>query len=343
MVGYWKDELENPTLREVFDEWNDRRLELHKISSSSHLRLKQVFNRHYTKFGERKIKDISEDEVTDFLEYELAEKTLSAKAFSSLKGVTRGMLKRTKRRKLTDINVETMFLELDVSEQEFSRKVTDSQKEVFTDCEMAKIMSYISENPDIKNLGVALMFAVGLRIGELVSLKHSDLGENTISVNRTETRYKNSEGHYEYAVKESPKTKAGKRTIVIPNGYNWVMDKLRAYSSQEEYVFVDAKGGRINAGRMRKRVYYLCTKLGISTKSPHKIRKTYGTILLDNHLDNSFILEQMGHADIACTENHYHRDRKGIDKKWRSSTPSPNSYDLITFLITPKIRVAGNP
>lgn len=315
VVDYWKSELQNPTIHEVFEEWNDRRLDLHKISPSSHLRLKQVFDRHYAEFGKRRIKDISEDEVSDFLEKELADKSLSAKAFSSLKGVTRGMLKRAKRRKLTDIDVETMFLELDVSEQEFSKKATEDQKEIFNEYEMTAILSYIAENPDIKNLGVALMFASGLRIGELVALKYSDLGENTIHVRRTESRYKNSEGHYEYTIKESPKTDAGKRVIVIPAGFGWAMDKLRTYNPQNEYVFVDEKGERINAGRMRKRVYSLCNKLGIEARSPHKIRKTYATILMDHHLDNLFITEQMGHTDIACTEQYYHFNRKDIEQK----------------------------
>ena len=44
-------------------------------------------------------------------------------------------------------------------------------------------------------------------------------------------------------------------------------------------------------------------------KSPHKIRKTYGSILLDNHIDNKLIIEQMGRTDIRCTEEHYHRNR----------------------------------
>jgi len=315
VVDYWKATLQNPTLQEIFDEWNDRRLELHKIVPASHLRLQQVFNRHFTEFGKRKIKNISENEVSDFLEHELADKSLSSKAFSSLKSVTRGMLKRAKRRGLTNINVETMFLELDISEQEFSHRTTDSQLEVFDECEMLKVISHIKENPDIKNLGIALMFASGLRVGELVSLKYSDFDRNTISIHRTETRYKNSEGHYEYAVKNFPKTKAGKRTIVIPDGYQWLMDKLCTYNTKEEYVFVDSNGIRINSGRIRKRLYYLCNKLEIPVKSPHKVRKTYGTILLDSHVDSQFIQEQMGHTDIACTERYYHYNRKSSEQK----------------------------
>ncbi len=63
------------------------------------------------------------------------------------------------------------------------------------------------------------------------------------------------------------------------------------------------------------RLKRVCKKLNIYHKSPHKIRKTYGTILLDNHIDNKLIMGQMGHTDIVCTENHYHRNRKSIDQK----------------------------
>ncbi|MCM1218788.1 MAG: hypothetical protein NC548_30250 [Lachnospiraceae bacterium] len=38
-------------------------------------------------------------------------------------------------------------------------------------------------------------------------------------------------------------------------------------------------------------------------------------ILLDHNVDNRMIMEQMGHTDISCTENHYHRNRRSIDAK----------------------------
>ncbi|MCM1161310.1 MAG: hypothetical protein NC412_08810 [Roseburia sp.] len=35
VIQYWKTEAANPTICEVFKEWNDRRLELKKISNAS--------------------------------------------------------------------------------------------------------------------------------------------------------------------------------------------------------------------------------------------------------------------------------------------------------------------
>lgn len=68
-----------------------------------------------------------------------------------------------------------------------------------------------------------------------------------------------------------------------------------------EYVFTDNDGKRITINCIRRRQERNCRKLGIYRKSLHKIRKTYGTILLDHNIDNCLIMEQMGHTDIACT------------------------------------------
>ena len=65
----------------------------------------------------------------------------------------------------------------------------------------------------------------------------------------------------------------------------------------------------------RRRLERVCNRLGIVKKSPHKIRKTYGSILLDNHVDNRLIMGQMGHTDIRCTETHYHRNRRSVQQK----------------------------
>ena len=39
------------------------------------------------------------------------------------------------------------------------------------------------------------------------------------------------------------------------------------------------------------------------------------TFMIRHNVDNRLIMEQMGHTNIACTENHYHRNRQSIDTK----------------------------
>ena len=126
VINYWKTQMENPTINEIFKEWNDRRLELKKISNATHLRNQQIFDRHYKEFGTKKIKSVEMEELEEFLENQIAEKNLTAKAFSDLKTVTRGLLKRAKKRKLITINVDELFQELDTSETDFIFLVPNS-------------------------------------------------------------------------------------------------------------------------------------------------------------------------------------------------------------------------
>lgn len=314
IVNYWMTEGTNPTIAEVFQEWNDRRLSLKQISPSTHLRNRQIFNRHFKKLGNSKIKSITQQDVEDFLEHQIPEHELTSKAFSNLKGVTRGFLKRAKRRKLISFNVEEIFTELDTSDNEFKKTIKEDYEEVFDEEETATMIDYIIENIDIMNLGIALMFVTGVRIGELVTLKHEDIVANTINIRRTETRYVGEDGKYVYEVKEFPKTAAGVRTIVVPDQHLWLLKRLKMSNMFGEFIFV--KGSkRITTPALRMRLKRICKKLNIYHKSPHKIRRTYGSILLDNNVDKRLILSQMGHADILCTENHYHRNRKSLAKK----------------------------
>lgn len=316
LVEHYRKELENPTIKEVFCEWNDRRLDLKKISASTYERNSQVFKRHYVDFGEERIKAIAPEDVEDFLEEQISLHNLTAKAFSNLKTITRGLLKRAKKRKLIDWSPEIMLDDMDVSDHDFKKTIKEDNQEVFDENDLPKIVECMESDMDLKNAGIMLMFLTGIRVGELVTLRHSDFEGNTFKVRRTETRVKKSDGKgYDYLVKEYPKTKAGIRIAIIPEDYTWLAVRLKCSNPFQEYVFVDGNNNRMTTNVFRRRMERLCRKAQIVRKSPHKARKTYASILLDNNIDNKMITDLMGHTDIQCTEIHYHRSRKSIEKK----------------------------
>nr|WP_304577587.1 site-specific integrase [uncultured Acetatifactor sp.] len=315
VMDYWKSEMENPTIEDVFNEWNDRRIKLNKISQASHLRFKQIFNRHYKDFGKKKIKNVTPQDIEEFLEEQIPKFELSAKSFSNLKTITKGLLKRAKKRRLIEMDVESLFREMDTSEAHFKRTMKEDDKEVFNEEEFPKVIEYLTDNPDLKNLGILIMFLTGIRVGELVALKHSDFDGNTFKIRRTETKYVDEDGKYVYGIKDCPKTEAGIRTVILPKSYTWIANKLKLYNPFGEYIFVESGDRRLTTNCIRRRMERVCDKLGIIRKSPHKARKTYGSILLDNGIDNKLITDVMGHTDIMCTEGHYHRNRKTIERK----------------------------
>ena len=278
-------------------------------------RYHQDFVRFFGTLGEQKIRNLEPGDISNFLEEQISKHNLTAKAFCNLKTITRGTLKWAKRNKLIDWNVQELFYDLDVTDKSFKKIIKEDSKEVFNDAEMRRIIEYLKENQDMVNLGILLMFVTGLRVGELSALKWEDWDSNTgiVRIRRTEVRhYENHKGIFE--VKDFPKTEAGIRNVVIPQGCAWIIQKLRNMSVFCEYIFF-ADGHRINTYSFRNRLRTVCKNTGCVQKSPHKIRKTYCTILLDHSVDNQMVISQMGHANISCSETYYHRDRKNLQKK----------------------------
>ena len=54
IIAYWKEQIENPTIKEIFNRWKEHKLELVNVCEGTAQRYVQVFDRHYTEFGDRK-------------------------------------------------------------------------------------------------------------------------------------------------------------------------------------------------------------------------------------------------------------------------------------------------
>lgn len=315
VVAYWDKHAEIVTLESVFNEWNNRKLDLKQISNATYSRNKAIFKRHFSDICEKHISDITPLFIEDYLEQQIPKFNLTAKGFAKVKGITRGIFKRAKKQGYIDFSIEDVFNGMELEDRIFHKVVKDDSKEVFNEEETDLMFEYLLKNIDPHNLGILLMFVTGLRVGELVALKQEDFDGNTIKVRRTETRFKDFEtGKVIYEIKDFPKTEAGVRTVVVPSNYEWLIKRIRLQNPFGEYVFM-YRGKRIKTEAIRKRLKRVCKNLGIVEKTPHKIRKTYGSILIDNNIDTRFITDQMGHTDILCTETHYHRNRKTVEKK----------------------------
>lgn len=239
----------------------------------------------------------------------IAEFSLTSKAFSNLRTLIFGIFKRAKKRKFIDFSISNLINDMEINKKVFKKTIKEDFEEVFMEDEEESVTHYLENNPDILNLGILLMFKTGLRVGELVAVMFSDISENILRVRKTEIRYKGEDGKTVFEVRDKPKTEAGVRDIVIPKDYMWIIDEMRRLNPDAEYILTK-NGYRVKTYTIRKRLNNICKKCNVHEKSPHNIRKTYGSILLDNNVDKALIIAQMGHTDIACTENHYHRNRR---------------------------------
>lgn len=333
----------NPTLMEMFNSWNDARLQDEQISSSTHYRNAQAAHRYLQEFGQRRLREISMIEMQEFIESIPKTIPIKAKAYSDIKSIIKGTLVYSKREceKLVPYSVRELFYELmPVKCKPVTR---NDEEDVFSIKETEVIVKHLTnDTANLKSLGLLLVFLTGIRIGELVSLSGSDFliegNVRYIHVHKTESRYSDdsiekqpgkrqrSKGNQIYYLKDSPKTEAGDRRIPIPSDYNWLWTRLKAnasivndHDSHGNSITINAvfhkAGKRLHTEAFRKEIYKICDLLEIPRRSPHKIRKTYASILMDAKADSLTVTNLMGHTEIRTTENFYHRNRKTMGKK----------------------------
>ena len=132
-------------------------------------------------------------------------------------------------------------------------------------------------------------------------------------IRRTEVKVK-VDDKWKLVVSELPKTDAGYREIILPPSAAWTIAKIFELNPDGEYLFMD-KGKRIRENTYNKRLNLICDRLNLAHRTTHKIRKTYGTTLLDNEVTDSFVAEQMGHTDVSTTRKLYYYSNKNYQTK----------------------------
>lgn len=313
IINLWKTKIENPTVREIFVEWLAKKLERNEIEKQTADRYKREFDEHFKEFEQKRIRNISEYDIKDFMTSTLYTYCMTSKAFGNFRTLVFGIFKYAKDKNLVPYSITAIVNDMDISRKRFQKKTKKDEEQVFMEDELPKICAYLKENPDIINIGLLTMFKTGMRVGELASLKCDDVSYTDIHVHRTEVFYKDETGNIVYEVKNSPKTEAGNRHICFPESHVKYIKMAKALSCGE-YLF-SVNGVRLKSYQFRNRLRAINKKLGIVNKSPHKIRKTYATILLDAGAEESLVKAQMGHSDIKTTRQCYYANRKRNSSK----------------------------
>ena len=301
---------------DIFNEFMERKIKIDKLKPSSCDTYRQVYERHYVSTGwnKKNIKKLSAEDFTDFLETECAKHNLPQRSFGNLKTITKGILKRASRSHLIDYTYSVVFDDIDIRPK---KKKCTAEEQIFTEKELSALLNYLSnpKNWDVQNLALLFMILSGIRVGEMVALAFNDFISDTgAKICRTEIKYRKN-GKYVYDLSE-PKTDAGIRTVFIPDCYAWIVKEMRSITPLATYLCTNKKGERMTTNCLRRRLERICEKLDFEkTKSTHKLRKTFCSIILDHGFDNNLVTSIMGHVDVKTSEQYYHFDRKSNQKK----------------------------
>lgn len=208
----------------------------------------------------------------------------------------------------------------------YNMRKKKSQQKAYTKNEVRDISKIAFEdfqqNPHSTALAVLLAFQSGMRVGEIVVLKWTDvdLSNKTITVSRMETYYQEisednkSLGKCVYEVIEgNTKGIFGERIVDLTEDAIYILELLKDfYQSQHiktEWLFINKSGKRIHNRAMQSHLKKYCKLANMPMfKSMHKIRSTYISMLRDAGMSFEKIAEEVGHQSVITTMNNYSFD-----------------------------------
>ena len=311
IIAYYRDGIEKPTLRDLFDGWIKIKEEYGELKKQSITRYSDNFKEFYGKVEKHISQNITDVWLEEYMKKRLVELHPPLRTWNNVKTITRGMFKWGKKRGMTSLDINDFFNELEVSKKVLRKNESEDISQVFTDEETARILEICEEAGDLTSLGIELAACTGLRAGELVALKYSDFKDDILNVCRTEVCYK-KDGKSVYEIQEATKGRDGFRTVVLSPDAMEIFKRLKSKrDSITDYIFY----GRMHKGAFTNRLYRICEKLNIPKRSLHKLRKTYATKLIDANIPESIITSQIGHTDIRTTRDHYYYDNYDLDEK----------------------------
>lgn len=164
---------------------------------------------------------------------------------------------------------------------------------------------------------IEVLFSCGLRVSELINLKLSNLyvDEQFIRVM--------GKGSKERLVPISP------RALEELNYWFSMRNEMSIKPGEEDYVFLNRRGHHLTRTMILIMIKRYAAEAGIKkTISPHTLRHSFATSLLEGGADLRAIQAMLGHESIGTTEIYTHIDTSTLRQEILEHHPRNIQYKL---------------
>lgn len=267
---------------------------------SYHTEIKKYLE--YFKQNKINIKDIKYDHIKNYLN-NIKEKNISDRSLAHNISVIKTFYKFLLIEKIITIN-PSEFLELPKLRKKLPNTLSKEEVENLLDINLTDNYSYRNKAM------LELMYATGLRVSELVNLKINDIDFDSCFVRTM--------------------GKGSKERIIPINDYSifFIKKYILEYRNEmmkkhyHDYIFVNNHGLPITRQGFFKIIKAIAHEKNInSTISPHTLRHSFATHLLDYGADLRSIQEMLGHSNLSTTQIYTHVSSEHLKENYNNSHP----------------------
>lgn len=230
------------------------------------------YNQELLKYLDKTPETIEKDDIKIYLAHLISDKNQAARSIN----VARSAI---------------LFFYNDVLEKDITKikapKIEQNLPVFLTYSEVQNLLANINNSKS--ELLVTLLYSSGLRVSEIVTLKHEDLV--------TAEKY----GWVRQG--KGKKDRLFKMADIFVDKYNqFFQDK-----TMRGFIFTNNQGEPMSTRNVQKIVKHAAEKAGIRKQvTPHKLRHSFATHLLDQGVDIRAIQELLGHSNLQTTQIYTH-------------------------------------
>lgn len=302
---FYFENKKNLTLNNLFPKWKEERLQDKSLNIKTVRRNNEHWNKYYKDHSiiQVPISKLTTKMLNDFFNATITKFNLSNREYNNMKSIMIALMRIAideeiiMENPMNGIYIKAKFRAV--------RKKSDGSKLYLND-EYDTLDTHLEEKSTIEALCIQLMFQLGVRIGEGVALKFSDIEYGRIAIQRMEEKVHIFDGEnfksagvriVEHLKKEND---SEYRFILLTDVAKDIIRKARELNPDGEFIF-ERIGERLTARAVTYWLSKYCRDAGITYKSPHCTRRTTASRLSTEGMPLDKIRDILGQVDERTT------------------------------------------
>jgi integrase/recombinase XerC len=165
-----------------------------------------------------------------------------------------------------------------------------------------------------------VLYSTGIRVSEVVGINRGDVDD------QGEAIIIRGKGRRERLVPLGAHALKALRHYIGMHDQQLSAAGLAATTESDSALFVNKHGGRLSSRSVRRKVSKYLAEVGLDPEiSPHTIRHSFATHLLDNGADLRSVQELLGHQSLSSTQVYTHLSRKRMRDTYDQAHPRAES------------------